>query len=97
MVADEIRFNWDGANLRHIARHGVMREEAEQALTNEPVDLDFDYLGEEPRWAVVGRTETGRFLVVIFTERGAALRVVTAFDATKHEQKVYFERKGEAR
>lgn len=96
-VADEIRFDWDDANLHHIARHDVMREEAEQVLMNEPVDLDFEYLGEEPRWAVLGRTETGRLLVVIFTERGPALRVVTAFDATKHEQRVYFERKREVR
>ncbi len=31
-------FDWDEANLEHIARHGVSREEAEQVILNDPVD-----------------------------------------------------------
>jgi uncharacterized DUF497 family protein len=58
------------------------------------VELDFDYVDDEPRWVVVGVTNRGRFLVVVFTERGAGLRVVTAYDASKRDQSVYFSKKG---
>jgi hypothetical protein len=68
-VADEIRFDWDEANIGHLARHKVNPEEAEQVILNDPVELDFEHAGDEPRWAVVGRTDHARFLVVIFTGR----------------------------
>jgi hypothetical protein len=37
--ADGIEFDWDEANMRHIARHGVTPEEAEEAVTNDPLEL----------------------------------------------------------
>ena len=48
-MAEAIRFDWDKANTEHIALHGVMPEEAEQALENDPVDLDYEVVGAEDR------------------------------------------------
>jgi len=83
-VADEIRFDWDEANLEHIARHNVKSEEAEQVLTNEPTDAGFEVVGGENRWASVGHTNKLRILKVFWTVRHEdKVRVITAFDAPR--------------
>jgi uncharacterized DUF497 family protein len=46
---EAIRFDWDKANTEHIARHGVKPEEAEQALENAPVDLNYEVVEAEDR------------------------------------------------
>nr|ASV46974.1 hypothetical protein [uncultured bacterium] len=33
----------------------------------------------------------GRLLVVVFTERGDSIRIISARDATRHERKAYEE------
>jgi len=93
-VANRIEFDWDAANLSHIAEHGVTPEEAAQVLDNDPVDLDYHVVESEERWVTVGVTNRGRFLVVVWTIRGSAIRVVTAFDADRRYQRVYLESKG---
>jgi len=35
----EIEFDWDEANIAHLARHTVTPEEAEQVMLSDPVDL----------------------------------------------------------
>ena len=86
-------FDWDAANLSHIAEHSVTPEEAVQVLQNDPVDLDYQVVEGEQRWVAVGVTNGGRFLLVVWTIRGLTIRVVTAFDADKRYQKVYLERR----
>ena len=89
-----IEFDWDPANLSHIAEHGVTPNEAIQVLENDPVDLDYQVVEGEGRWVAVGVTNRGRFLVVVLTIRRSKVRVVTAFDADKRYQKVYLEQRG---
>ena len=48
MNGPEIEFDWDEANIGHVALHSVLPEEAEQVILNDPVDL-----GEETRPCVV--------------------------------------------
>lgn len=38
----EIEFDWDEANIRHVARHSVLPEEAEQVILNDPVDVGME-------------------------------------------------------
>ena len=33
----ELEFDWDEANIGHMARHSVIPEEAEQVIFNDPV------------------------------------------------------------
>jgi uncharacterized DUF497 family protein len=80
-------FDWDDANVGHIAEHGADPDEAEQAL----VDLHrrsavaYD-TATERRWAVIGATEARRILFVVYTRRSSAIRVVTARDALDRER-----------
>ena len=63
-------FDWDEANLEHIAQHGVAAPEVEQALTDpERVPAPAYRKSGERRRAVFGATEAGRLLMVIFTGR----------------------------
>jgi uncharacterized DUF497 family protein len=95
-VADELGFDWDGANLGHIARHGVTRGEAEQVMLNVPVEIDYQVIDGEERFVAVGMTGGGRFLTIIWTERAGLVRVVTAFDSPEDDRAVYVHERGQS-
>ena len=86
-----MQFNWDEANLGHIARHNVSRFEAEQALQNNPIELDTEVIDGEERFTEVGETNSGRILVVVATVRDEATRVVTAWEAPFATKRQYLE------
>ena len=85
---DEL-FEWDDANLLHIAEHDVLPEEAEEVLLGEPMELDFDQASGEDRWTYVGETTAGRVLTVVFTQRGRHMRIVTAFIPSPLRMRLY--------
>ena len=89
-----LTFEWDSANTEHIGRHNVTPAEAEQVLANDPEDLDFAMFGEEERWTAIGHTNRLRILLVVWTIRDDATRVVTAWDAPQALRKAYLRRKG---
>ena len=91
---EAIRFDWDKANTEHVALHGVKPEEAEQALENDPVDLDYEVVEAEDRWTSIGHTDRQRVLKLVWTLRGDAVRVVTALDGSKNEARAYLRAKG---
>jgi len=94
-MADELRFDWDEANISHIHRHQVTLEEAEQALRNDPFDLHYDTIEGEERWTVIGHTDNLRVLLVVWTLRGEdVVRVVTARQASKTASLTYVREKG---
>jgi uncharacterized protein len=82
-------FEWDEHNFRHIARHGVTPEEAEEAVANDPLEMDPQYTDDEERFPLIGRTNSGRWLVVVTMQRQNKVRVVTAFDASKRLIEIY--------
>ena len=79
-----IEFEWDGANLQHIAEHNVSPDEAEFVLNGFTLDVEYQDWQGEGRFSEIGVTAEGRCLVVWTTWRGARLRVVTAYDAPKN-------------
>jgi uncharacterized DUF497 family protein len=92
--ADLPRFDWDAANRKHLARHRVKPQEAEQAILDaHMVVVEVDEVAGEERSRVVGMTRKGRVLTVAFTFRGEAIRPITAFDAVARDQESYFEAK----
>ena len=87
-------FDWDQANINHIARHGITPEEAEQVVLNDPIDLTMQLSDGEERTPQVGETDAGRLLVVVTTWREELIRVVTAFPAKSAFRKLYVTQKG---
>jgi uncharacterized DUF497 family protein len=87
-------FQWDDANIRHIARHGIRPSEAEQVILNDPFDLSFETIDDEERVAQLGETDAGWILVVVTTWRRELIRVVTAYPATLRLKNLYATQRG---
>jgi len=56
-------FDWDEANIAHIAEHNVLPPEAEEACTHKPVALYFSSRNGEQRFVQIGETLAGRVLL----------------------------------
>ncbi len=91
MNGPEIEFDWDEANIGHVARHRVRPEEAEQVILNDPVDLGIEIIEGEERYLNIGTTERGRILLVVTTWREHRVRVVTAFEPIKRLMQFYYQ------
>ena len=77
-------FEWDDGNRAEITDHGVTEAECAAAFAdpNRVARRAATDRGE-PRAGIIGATEAGRLIVVIFTRRGARVRVVTAWPARR--------------
>jgi uncharacterized DUF497 family protein len=90
------QFQWDDTKAAtNIADHGVTFEAARDVF-KDPFALDWldeseDY-GED-RFVIVGMTG-GRLVVVAFTLRGEAIRIISARLAEPYERRMYHEENG---
>ena len=87
-------FEWDAHEARkNEETHGVSFDEASTAFRDtlsltihDPLHSD-----EEDRFVLIGNSCMNRLLVVIHTERGENIRIISARRATKKERKQYDE------
>jgi uncharacterized DUF497 family protein len=91
-VAAEHSFQWDDANREHIGRHRVTPQEFEEALANDPVEVAEYTVAGEPRVHVVGITDSGRLLEMVYTSRRGRIRAVTAFPMKRSKRRFYYGR-----
>lgn len=89
-----VEFEWDDANLEHIARHGVSADEVQQVIQNGTMPLEYQDWHDEERFTEVGHTDAGRVLLVVLTMRGNHARVVTAYEPTKLVENRYWRVRG---
>ncbi len=85
-------FDWDDGNSdKNWIAHRVARGEAEEVFFNQPLVVrDDDAHSEaEERFYLLGQTNRQRLLFVVFTIRGALVRVISARDMAKREREVY--------
>ena len=89
-----MRFEWDprkaAANLR---KHRISFEEATTALRDNlaVTGRDPDHSTGETRYITFGVSSPARLLVVVHSERGGLVRIISARIATKSERKIYEE------
>lgn len=84
------RFDWDDANIEHLARHTVTLDEAEETF----IDALFRK-GRDRRLLVYGVTYAGRYLLVVaIIKPDGVVRVVTARDMSRSERRYYLREKG---
>jgi uncharacterized DUF497 family protein len=89
---DATEFDWDGGNAeKNWIRHRVTQSESEQVFFNLPLVVTEDDLHShgEARYYALGRTDLGRLLVVVYTLRGEKIRIISARDMNRREQKEY--------
>ncbi len=88
-------FEWDEANIDHIADHSVEPVEVEEAFADpDRVAAEAYNTATERRRALTGATEAGRLLTVVYTRRHGPIRVVMARDADDREAQRYDRRRG---
>ena len=89
-----LNFEWDGKNAENnLRKHGVSFEEA-VTVFSDPLSLTIDdphHSEDEERFVIVGLSAQQRLLVVVHTERGEHIRLISARMATRKEQRVYEE------
>lgn len=85
----KLSFDWDDANIAHIARHGVTPAEVEKVLAGASIALETGERRGEERHMELGETARGRLLVVVWTWRLGTVRVVTAFPAKRKLRAFY--------
>ncbi len=90
----KLRFEWDDEKSNaNIKKHRVGFDEA-ATIFNDPCSVtihDPDHSVAEQRYIDIGNSSKGRVLVVVYTERGANIRIVTCRKATPSERKLYEE------
>lgn len=87
-----MKFEWDTAKAaENIRKHGVSFEAATRAFEDElsATFPDPDHSMGEARLITYGLGITGKLLVVCHTERGDAIRIISARLATNKERKRY--------
>lgn len=83
------RFEWDVHNVGHIARHGVAPREVEDVVCGRHIVMPAKAVEGEKRWKLFGRSEAGRYLVVVLAIRRARLRPITAYPMNEVERGIY--------
>ena len=85
-------FDWDAGNLeKNWNKHHVSPGECEEIFFNLPLLLKDDVIHSqtELRYFVLGQTNTGRFLLIVFTVRRKKIRVISARDMNQKEKNSY--------
>ena len=88
-----LNFEWDqNKAASNRKKHGVSFSEA-ITVFSDPFELtiaDPDHSSGEYRFLSIGRSNSGKFLVVAYTERHENnIRLISAREATNQEQKYY--------
>ncbi len=83
-------FEWDENKAnQNLKKHGVSFEEA-SAVFSDPLARTIQdplHSEEEDRFVNLGESQSRRLLVVVFTERGDKIRIISARVATRRERK----------
>ena len=89
-----MEFEWDEEKAAaNLADHKVSFDEA-KTVFDDPLYVDFydpDHSYDEHRYLIVGKSRQGRLLIVTYTERGDAVRLISAREVTSAERKAYEE------
>ncbi len=88
-------FAWDEGNSdKNWHLHEVTNGECEDVFFNLPLIIAADkkHSENETRFFALGRTDAERWLFIAFTIRNKLIRVISARDMTKREERIYAEK-----
>ena len=90
---DGLLVEWDSKKAAiNKQKHGVSFEDAAMVFADENSITRYDerHSQDEDRWQIIGLVED--VLLVVFTERGESVRLITARAATPNERSEYYGR-----
>lgn len=87
-------FKWNERKAEgNLAKHGVSFDEA-ATVFNDPLFVDFydpDHSTDEHRYIIIGESQRNRLLIVSYSERNEAIRLISAREVTPAEREAYEE------
>ena len=87
-----MQFEWDAAKAAsNVLKHSVDFDEASTVFADalSATGRDPDHSIDEARFLTFGLSSKGRVLAVSHTDRGVAVRIVSARPATRKEKQIY--------
>src|SRR5438105_3008247 len=93
--AQALGFDWDDANVEHLAAHGITQDEVDQVFDSVPI-WRRDRQDASGDWRMTGRTHGGRWLTIVVQvlEEQRQLRAFTGWGASEHEKAIYRRQRG---
>lgn len=91
-----MKFEWDPWKAEeNVRNHGVSFEEALTVFADwDQITIpDDEHSVGERRWVTLGKSSRGNLLVVPHTERGAYIRIISAWHANARQRKQYDHKK----
>jgi len=85
-----VGFDWDQGNRqKNWEKHQVDYRECEEVFFNQPLLIheDTKHSSQEKRYYVLGRSDTGRLLFLVFTIRNNKIRVISARDQSRKKER----------
>jgi len=85
-------FDWDEGNeTKNWLKHRVSRSECEEVFFNRPLVVaeDFEHSNAEDRFLVLGQSDRGRRLFLVYVLRRNLIRVISAREMTPRERRAY--------
>ena len=89
-----LSFEWDNEKAKsNLAKHGISFEEASTVFgdTLSLTIYDPGHSAVEDRFVIIGLSHKQKLLVVVHTERGDSIRIISARRAAKTERTSYEE------
>jgi uncharacterized DUF497 family protein len=87
-----LTFEWDSRKARsNVSKHGISFEEA-STIFGDSLSLtipDPDHSIRERRYITIGTAFNGKLLVVVHTDRGNNIRIISARPASRRERRFY--------
>ena len=88
-------FDWDKGNLsKSLKKHGVDPIEVESAFLlglGIPIGGQISPIVDEERFCLIGLTQSGKYISIVFTFRGRRVRPISSRPANKKEKMLYEE------
>lgn len=92
VLPEPVVFEWDKGNIeKNWLKHGVSYKEIEEIFSNKPllVSEDKKHSKIEERYQALGKTNNERLIFLSFMVRNNKVRVISARDMSKKEEKIY--------
>ncbi len=90
----KLKFEWDEEKAKaNLKKHRVSFDEATTVFID-PFSItipDPDHSGKEQRYIDIGSSDKDHVLVVVYTERGSNICIISCRKATSSERKLYEE------
>jgi uncharacterized DUF497 family protein len=85
-------FEWEAQKARiNVDKHGVTFEEAAEVFFDPFYQTGDASVQEERRDFVIGYSTSQNLLLLVYVERGARIRIISARQTTRAERKLYEE------